>query len=130
MSTINSKLRHYDWGPYYLVPSKALKIYSGCVLLRDSFDRELLRKHLEAREFSGRIVKVTTFWFYRKKSSEIWTKIGESCDISRNFPVKWDTTLLENGQYVIIGFMQAFRSLPVLLSGLLYGLRTGLNSGC
>jgi hypothetical protein len=38
----------------------------------------------------------------------MWTKIGESCDITRNFPVKWDTTRLENGQYEIIGFMQAF----------------------
>jgi len=108
MSTINSKLQHFDWGPYYLVPSKALQNYSGCVLLRDSFDRELLRMHLDGRGFSGRVVKVINFWFYRKKSSEIWTKVGESCDISRNFSVKWNTTRLENGQYEIIGFMQAF----------------------
>jgi hypothetical protein len=108
MSTIKSKLQHYDWGPYYLVPSKAIQNYSGCVLLRTSFDRELLRKYLDGRGFSGSVVSVTNFWFYRKKSSLIWTKIGESYDIARNFPVKWDTTQIENGQYEIIGFMQAF----------------------
>ena len=36
----------YDWGPHYLVPSKALLNYSGCVLLREEFDEELLRKQI------------------------------------------------------------------------------------
>lgn len=98
----------YFWGPHYLVPSKALSNYSGCVLLRENFDEELLRKQLDERGYSGSIVRVTNGWFFRKKNSEKWTKIGESGDIIRNFPVKWDTTYLENGQYEIVGFMQAF----------------------
>ena len=53
-------------------------------------------------------MRISNSWFYRKKNSEIWTKIGESNDIRRNFPIRWDTTCLENGQYEIIGFMQAF----------------------
>ena len=98
----------YDWGPHYIVPSKALLNYSGCVLLREEFDEELLRKQIGERRLSGSIVRMSNSWFYRKKNSEIWIKIGESNDIRRNFPVRWDTTYLENGQYEIIGFMQAF----------------------
>lgn len=98
----------YNWGPYYIVPSKALPSYCGCVLLRDEFDKELLQKQIRERRLSGRIVRVSNSWFYRKKNSETWNKIGESSDIHRNFPIMWDTTCLENGQYEIIGFMQAF----------------------
>ena len=98
----------YDWGPHYLVPSKALSNYSGHVLLREEFDEELLRKQMEERRLRGSILRVTNLWYCRKKSSETWTKIGESSDILRDFPVTWDTTCLENGQYEIIGFMQAF----------------------
>ncbi|MFC1925393.1 hypothetical protein ACFLW2_01690 [Chloroflexota bacterium] len=104
----------YNWGPHYIVPSKALLNYSGCVLLREEFDEELLRKQICDRRLSGSIVRINNSWFYRKKNSEIWTKIGESNDIRRNFPIRWDTTCLENGQYEIIGFMQAFVDLVKL----------------
>jgi len=98
----------YNWGPHYIVPTGVIKSYSGNVLLREEFDEELLHKQIDERGLSGSIVRVSNSWFYRKKNSEIWTKIGESNDIRRNFPVRWDTTHLENGQYEIIGFMQAF----------------------
>lgn len=98
----------YDWGPHYLVPSKALSNYNGCVLLREEFDEELLRKQIHERGLLVNIVRISNLWYFRKKNSEIWIKIGESTDIKRNFPVKWDTNCLENGQYEIIGFMQAF----------------------
>jgi hypothetical protein len=98
----------YDWGPHYLVPSKAISNYSGCVLLREEFDADLLWKQIDERELCGSVIRVTNGWFFRKKNSEKWTKIGESGDMVRNFPVLWDTTYLENGQYEIVGFMQAF----------------------
>jgi hypothetical protein len=98
----------FDWGPHYLVPSKALSNYSGCVLLREKFDEGLLRKHLAERGLTGSVVRMSNSWFYRKKNVERWTKIGESDNIPGNFSVRWDTTNLENGQYEIIGFMQAF----------------------
>ena len=98
----------YDWGPHYIVPSKALLKYSGCVLLREEFDEELLRKQIDERRLSGSILRISNAWFYRKKNSEMWTKIGESNDIRRDFAISWDTSCLENGPYEIIGFMQAF----------------------
>ena len=98
----------YDWGPHYIVPSKALTKYSGSVLLREEFDEELLRKELEELDLTGPIVRVTNPWYYRKKNSDTWIKIGESDDIRSNFPVRWDTTDLENGQYEILGLMHAF----------------------
>ena len=100
-------MMQYNWGPHYLVPSRALSNYSGNVLLREEFDEELLRKQLDERGLS-RIAKIINLWFYRRKNSETWTKIGESNDIPGNFAVSWNTTDLENGQYEIMGFMQAF----------------------
>lgn len=42
------------------------------------------------------------------KNTDTWVKIGESEDIDEDFPVKWDTTKLENGQYEVMGLMHVF----------------------
>jgi len=98
----------YNWGPHYIVPSEALKKYSGNVLLREEFDAELASKELEELGFTGPIVRVTNPWYYRKKNTDTWIRIGESDDIDENFPVRWDITGLENGQYEILGLMHVF----------------------
>ena len=98
----------YNWGPHYIVPSEVLKKYSGNVLLREDFDEDLLRKELEESGLKGPIVRVTNPWYYRKKNTDTWIKIGESNDRHENFPVRWDTTNLENGQYDVLGLMHAF----------------------
>ncbi len=101
-------LMSYNWGPRYIVPSKALKSYSGTVQLREDFDEDLLRKELEALKLLGPIVRVTNPWYYRQKNTDTWLKIGESDDRSANFPVRWDTSQLENGQYEVLGLMHVF----------------------
>ena len=98
----------YDWGPHYLIPSKALKKYSGSVRLREEYDEDLLRKELEELGMSGPIMRVTNPWYYRKKSTDTWIKIGESEDRRENFAVRWDTSSLENGQYEVLGLMHVF----------------------
>lgn len=98
----------YNWGPRYIVPSKVLKSYSGAVRLREDFDEDLLNKELEALGLSGPIMRVTNPWYYRKKNTDTWIKIGESDDRHENFPVRWDTSNLENGQYEILGLMHVF----------------------
>ena len=98
----------YDWGPHYIIPSKTFKSYSGAVRLREELNEELLRKELAELNLSGSIVKITNPWYYRKKNTETWIKIGESDDRRENFPVRWDTINLENGQYEILGFMHVF----------------------
>ena len=98
----------YNWGPHYIVPSKVLKKYSGGVLLREEFDEDLLRKELEELGLSGLIARVSNPWYYRKKNTDTWIKIGESDDRHENFPVRWDTTNLENGQYEVMGLMHVF----------------------
>jgi hypothetical protein len=95
----------YNWGPHYIVPSEVLKEYSGNVLLREEIEEELLSKELEALSISGPIVTITNPWYYRRKDSDTWIKIGESEDRQENFPVRWDTTRLENGQYEVMGLM-------------------------
>ena len=98
----------YNWGPHYIVPSEMLKKYSGNVLLREKFDEDMLRKELEKIGLVGPIVRITNPWYYRQKNMDTWFKIGESDDIHENFPVRWDTTNLENGQYEVLGLMHVF----------------------
>ena len=98
----------YNWGPRYIVPSQVLKSYSGAVRLREELDEDLLRKELEELSLTGPIVKVTNPWYYRMKNNDTWIKIGESEDRQENFPVRWDTTNLKNGQYEILGLMHVF----------------------
>ena len=98
----------YNWGPHYIVPSEVLKSYSGTVLLREELDDDLLHNELEELGISGPIVKITNPWYYRKRKSDTWIKIGESDDKQGNFPARWDTTKLENGQYEIMGLMHVF----------------------
>lgn len=98
----------YNWGPHYIVPTEAFESYSGVVMLREEFDEDLLHKELEELSVSGHIDRVTNPWYYRKKNTDTWIKIGESGEIERNFPVKWDTTKLENGQYEVMGLMHVF----------------------
>ncbi len=98
----------YNWGPNYIVPSTILKKYSGNVLLRENYDEELLDMELEEMGFKGPITRVNNPWYFRKKSNDTWIKIGESDDIELNFPVRWDTNNLENGQYEILGLMHVF----------------------
>jgi hypothetical protein len=98
----------YNWGPHYIVPSEVIKSYSGAVLLREELEEDLLRKELEELGLSGPVVKVVNPWYFRKKNTDTWIKIGESLDKQQNFPVRWDTTVLENGQYEILGLMHVF----------------------
>ncbi len=98
----------YDWGPHYIVPSEGLKVYAGNVLLREYLDEDLLQKELKSLDVSGPVVRVTNPWYYRKKGTNTWIKIGESDDKEQNFPAKWDTTDLENGQYEVMGLMHVF----------------------
>ena len=97
-----------NWGPHFIVPSESTKTFSGIVRLRESYDEELLRKELEELGLNGAVVRVTNPWYYRKKGDESWIKIGESEDRDENFPVKWDTSHLQNGSYQVLGLMHVF----------------------
>jgi hypothetical protein len=97
-----------DWGPHYIVPSEFLKEFSGVVRLREQYDEQLLAKELEELGIHGPITRVSNPWYYRKKGSHTWVKIGESGDRSENFAVRWDTSKLENGKYEVFGLMHVF----------------------
>jgi hypothetical protein len=98
----------YNWGPYYIVPTDFLKSYSGTVVLREEFDEDLLYKEIQALGLSGPIETINNPWYYRKKDTDTWLKIGESTNEQQNFPTQWDTTTLENGQYEVMGLMHVF----------------------
>ena len=98
----------HDWGPHYIVPSEILTHFSGVIRLREHYDESLLAKELEELAIGGTVTRVTNPWYYRRKDTETWIKIGESSDKSENFAVAWDTSKLENGQYEILGLMHVF----------------------
>ena len=98
----------YNWGPQYIIPSEVLKTYSGAVQLREEYNEELLRKELDELGLVGPVVKIVNPWYYRRKDTETWIKIGESEDRQQNFPVRWDTSTIENGQYEVLGLMHVF----------------------
>jgi hypothetical protein len=100
----------YDWGPNYIVPSGVLKSYSGAVQLREEFDEDLLNKELEELKLGGPVLRVVNPWYFRKKDTETWLMIGESMDKQNNFPVRWDTSNLDDGQYEIMGLMHVYVS--------------------
>lgn len=97
-----------NWGPHFIVPSEVFESYSGSILLREEFDESLLRKELEDLGITGPVLHVTNPWYYRSKNTDTWIKIGESDNIDENFPVSWETTKLENGQYEVMGLMHVF----------------------
>ena len=97
-----------NWGPHFIVPSKNLVKLSGKVVLRESFDEELLKKELNELGVTGSPFRATNPWYYRKKNAETWIKIGESSDRENWFSVPWDTTCLENGAYQVLGLMHVY----------------------
>ena len=98
----------YDWGPHFIVPTSVLKTYSGIVKLREELDDELLQMELGSIGLPTTVVNISNPWYYRKKGAETWIKIGESNDRHENFPVTWDTSWLDNGDYEVLGAMHVF----------------------
>jgi hypothetical protein len=101
-------MKEYNWGPTFIVPSEVLNKLSGIVRLREEFDEELLDKELGALGISGVIEKVTNPWYYRRKGTETWIKVGESEDKADSFGVTWDTSKVQNGKYEVLGLMHVF----------------------
>jgi len=98
----------YNWGPHFIVPSETLRTFSGRILLREDLDEGLLRKDLDSMGLTGSVVRISNPWYIRLTGEDTWLKVGESDDQSSNFPVTWDTTQVENGNYEVLGLMHVF----------------------
>ena len=98
----------YNWGPHFIVPSETLRTFSGRILLREDLDEGLLRKDLDSMGLTGSVVRISNPWYIRLTGEDTWLKLGESDDQSSNFPVTWDTTQVENGNYEVLGLMHVF----------------------
>jgi hypothetical protein len=94
-----------SWGPQFLVPTIAIKKYYGCVVLRERYDDELLKKDFEAMRISGYPIGVSNAWYIRKKGAQTWIKVGESSNRQLDFAVRFDSTEFGNGTYQVLGFM-------------------------
>jgi hypothetical protein len=99
------QLKSASWGPQFIVPSIVIREYSGCVLLRETLDEELLGEELRSLGISGRPVSYTNAWFLRKLGNQTWIKVGESSNKVRDFAVRLDTADVSDGPYQVMGFM-------------------------
>jgi len=97
-----------NWGPHFIVPTGTRRKYSGPISLREPLDKELLARELTELGLPRKVLKIFNPWYYRKKDTETWVKIGESSDESENFRVTWDTTRIENGACEIPGLMHVY----------------------
>ncbi|MCX5854931.1 MAG: hypothetical protein NTZ24_10290 [Deltaproteobacteria bacterium] len=93
------------WGPQFIVPTIAIKKYYGCVVLRENYNDELLKKDLEDLSISGYPIGVSNAWFIRKKGTQTWVKVGESSNRQLDYAVRFDSAEFKNGTYQILGFM-------------------------
>lgn len=103
----------YNWGPYLIIPSEALKNYSGIVKLQAELDESLPPRQLEDLgtyrwATPGNIVAITHTWYYRKKKTKTWIKIGDPNNKLENFNVIWDSTGLKNAPYEVLGRLRVF----------------------
>ena len=75
------------------------------MVLREKYDNDLLQQELDQMEIKGSVLNIANPWYYRQKGNDTWIKIGESTDDKNNFPARWNTTTLRNGQYEVMGLM-------------------------
>jgi hypothetical protein len=99
------QLKNVHWGPRFIVPSITIRLYTGCVLLREELDDELLDKELESLGVRGKPVSYTNAWYIRRLGNQTWIKVGESSNRVRDFAVRLDTTDVSDGPYQVMGFM-------------------------
>ena len=97
-----------NWGPRLIVSADASRVLSGQVLLKEQVDEGLLRRDLDTMGLSGPIVKVMNHWFVRRLGQDTWLQVGASDELASNFPVRWDSTSVENGDYEVLQQMNVF----------------------
>ena len=97
-----------SWGPRLIVSADTSRVLSGQVILKEQVDEGLLRRDLDTMGLSGPIVKVMNHWFVRKLGQDTWLQVGASDELASNFPVHWDSTSVENGDYEVLQQMNVF----------------------
>ena len=103
----------YNWGPYLIIPSEALKNCSDVVKLQTEHDKGLPPRQLEDLgtyrwATPGNIVAITQTWYYRKKKTKTWIKIGDPNDKLEDFNVMWDSTGSKDAPYEVLGRLRVF----------------------
>ncbi len=91
-----------DWGPHFVASSEAARILSGRILLKEDVDEGLLRRDLDSMGFSGPVVRIMNNWYIRRIGRNTWLQVGTSDRRDASFPVLWDSTSVENGEYEVL----------------------------
>jgi hypothetical protein len=97
-----------SWGTHFTALSDTSRTFSGRILLREELDEAKLRHELDTLGLLGPIVKVMNQWYIRKVGHDTWLQVGESDEKASSFPVHWDSSTVENGDYEVLEEMKVF----------------------
>ncbi len=96
------------WGPHFIAIPDESRILSGKVLFKEDVDEGILRRELDSIGLSGPIVKIMNEWFIRKIGQDTWLQLGASDQRALNFPLHWDSSSVENGDYEVLEQMNVY----------------------
>lgn len=97
-----------NWGTHFTASSDTSRTFSGRILLREDLDEAQLRRDLDQLGLAGPIVKVMNQWYIRRVGENTWLQLGESDEKASSFPVQWDSSTVENGDYEVLEEMKVF----------------------
>ncbi len=97
-----------NWATHFTASSDTSRTFSGRILLREEIDEALIRRTLDQLGLMGPIVKIKNQWFIRKVGEDTWLQVGESDEKASSFPVQWDSSTVQNGDYELLEQMNVF----------------------
>ena len=94
-----------NWGLHYTATSDTSRVLSGRTLFKAEIDEALLRRDLDSMGLSGPIVGIMNDRYVRRVGQDTWLQVGTSGEKDSNFPILWDSTSVENGDYEMLDQM-------------------------
>lgn len=91
-----------NWGLHFTATSDASRVLSGRTLFKAEVDEALLRRDLDSMGLSGPILGIMNDRYIRRVGQDTWLQVGTSGEKDSNFPILWDSTSVENGDYEML----------------------------
>ena len=91
-----------NWGLHSTATCDTSRVLSGRTLFKAEVDEALLRKDLDSMGLSGPILGIISDRYIRRAGQDTWLQVGTSGEKDSNFPILWDSTSVENGDYEML----------------------------
>ncbi len=91
-----------NWGLHFTATPDTSRVLSGRTLFKAEVDEALLRRELDSMGLSGPILGIINDRYIRRVGQDTWLQVGTSGEKDSNFPILWDSTSVENGDYEML----------------------------